>query len=223
MTPAVRILVDFIIDRVHEIPRGVAVLGIVENHVEFGRGTEHVAQAPKREAASVVLFEPDLDTQPVDPRCELIGRQGVDVFRAKEVDEQLIEIHHASVSEMPRNPKMSRTATSGRAHDVHIPRRDHADGGHQMFRILTQPRTSTMTAPWTDGPISFPGEPTQSSRGVEADMRTKPDDGEESWMGKGVLTDRVAPITGGDSGIASGEGSHISGALIAVTGGTPIL
>jgi len=32
-------------------------------------------------------------------------------------------------------------------------------------------------------------------------MRTKPDHGEESYVGKGLLTDRVALITGGDSGI----------------------
>lgn len=32
-------------------------------------------------------------------------------------------------------------------------------------------------------------------------MRTKPDRGEESYTGKGLLMDRVALITGGDSGL----------------------
>ena len=32
-------------------------------------------------------------------------------------------------------------------------------------------------------------------------MRTKPDHGEESYVGKGLLSDRAALITGGDSGI----------------------
>ena len=32
-------------------------------------------------------------------------------------------------------------------------------------------------------------------------MRTKPDHGEESYVGKGLLDGRVALVTGGDSGI----------------------
>lgn len=37
--------------------------------------------------------------------------------------------------------------------------------------------------------------------GIEAEMTPKPDFGEESYKGSGKLTDRVAIITGGDSGI----------------------
>jgi hypothetical protein len=41
----------------------------------------------------------------------------------------------------------------------------------------------------------------QSPPGVTAEMNPKPDHGEESYKGSGKLTDRVAIITGGDSGI----------------------
>ncbi|MGI4733421.1 MAG: SDR family oxidoreductase [Janthinobacterium lividum] len=55
--------------------------------------------------------------------------------------------------------------------------------------------------PRTSQPASFPGEPRQGRTGLVADMLTKPDHGEDSYVGKGLLTDRVALITGGDSGI----------------------
>ena len=55
--------------------------------------------------------------------------------------------------------------------------------------------------PRTSEPTNFPHEPQQSSPGLEADMRTKPDHGEESYVGKGLLKGKVALITGGDSGI----------------------
>jgi NAD(P)-dependent dehydrogenase (short-subunit alcohol dehydrogenase family) len=55
--------------------------------------------------------------------------------------------------------------------------------------------------PRTSQPTSFPGEPQQSGAGLAAAMRIKPDHGEESYVGKGVLKGRVALITGGDSGI----------------------
>ena len=42
---------------------------------------------------------------------------------------------------------------------------------------------------------------TQSAPGHETKMRDKPDHGEESYRGYGRLTDRVALVTGGDSGI----------------------
>lgn len=58
-----------------------------------------------------------------------------------------------------------------------------------------------MTDPRSSQPTSFPDEPTQPSPGLETEMRTKPDHGEESYVGKGVMTDRAALITGGDSGI----------------------
>src|SRR3954470_15772323 len=46
----------------------------------------------------------------------------------------------------------------------------------------------------------FP-EQEQEPPGREAEMRPKADHGEESYVGHGRLTDRVALITGGDSGI----------------------
>ena len=55
--------------------------------------------------------------------------------------------------------------------------------------------------PRTSQPTSFPGEPQQPRPGLTANMRTKPDHGEESYVGKGLLRDKVALITGGDSGI----------------------
>ena len=55
--------------------------------------------------------------------------------------------------------------------------------------------------PRTSQPTSFPDEPQQPRPGLTANMRTKPDHGEESYVGKGLLQDKVALITGGDSGI----------------------
>jgi NAD(P)-dependent dehydrogenase (short-subunit alcohol dehydrogenase family) len=53
----------------------------------------------------------------------------------------------------------------------------------------------------TEGPIL--SEPTlqQAPPGRELDMLPRPDCGEESYRGTGRLTDKVAVITGGDSGI----------------------
>ncbi|SFP60668.1 SDR family oxidoreductase [Sphingomonas rubra] len=58
-----------------------------------------------------------------------------------------------------------------------------------------------MTDPRTSQPTRFPDEPQQPRPGTEAKMRTKPDHGEESYRGKGLLDGRVALVTGGDSGI----------------------
>jgi len=55
--------------------------------------------------------------------------------------------------------------------------------------------------PRTSQPTRFPDEPQQPSPGLTTEMRTKPDHGEDSYVGKGLLKDRVALITGGDSGI----------------------
>ncbi len=55
--------------------------------------------------------------------------------------------------------------------------------------------------PRTSQPTSFPGETPQPSPGLETRMRTKPDHGEDTYVGKGLLEGRVALITGGDSGI----------------------
>lgn len=55
--------------------------------------------------------------------------------------------------------------------------------------------------PRTSQPTSFPNEPQQSRPGLVIDMQTKPDHGETSYVGKGLLEGRIALITGGDSGI----------------------
>ena len=59
----------------------------------------------------------------------------------------------------------------------------------------------TQDDPRTSAPTSFPNEPHQPRPGLETAMRTKPDHGEESYVGKGLLTGMAALITGGDSGI----------------------
>jgi len=55
--------------------------------------------------------------------------------------------------------------------------------------------------PRTSAPTRFPDEPQQPAPGVEAKMRNRPDHGEDSYRGKGLLDGKVALITGGDSGI----------------------
>ena len=58
-----------------------------------------------------------------------------------------------------------------------------------------------MSDPRTSQPTRFPDEPQQPRPGLETAMRTKPDHGEDSYVGKGLLAGRVALVTGGDSGI----------------------
>ena len=55
--------------------------------------------------------------------------------------------------------------------------------------------------PRTSHPTRFPDEPQQPRPGLTTAMRTKPDHGEDGYVGKGLLDHRVALITGGDSGI----------------------
>ena len=55
--------------------------------------------------------------------------------------------------------------------------------------------------PRTSAPTSFPNEPHQARPGLETAMRTKPDHGEDSYVGKGLLAGFGTLITGGDSGI----------------------
>ena len=47
----------------------------------------------------------------------------------------------------------------------------------------------------------YPGDQQQPAPGLTSKMTPKPDHGEDSYIGKGLLTGRVALITGGDSGI----------------------
>ena len=55
--------------------------------------------------------------------------------------------------------------------------------------------------PQISRPTSFPDERQQPRPGLTTEMRTKPDHGEESYVGKDLLKGKVALITGGDSGI----------------------
>ncbi len=59
----------------------------------------------------------------------------------------------------------------------------------------------TPVDPRTVHPQSFPGDQQQPAPGLTSKMTPAPDHGEESYVGKGLLSGRVALITGGDSGI----------------------
>jgi len=65
--------------------------------------------------------------------------------------------------------------------------------------------------PRTSEPTSFPDEPHQRRPGLETEMRTKPDHGEESYVGKALLSGMAALITGGDSGIGRRWRSRMRG------------
>jgi NAD(P)-dependent dehydrogenase (short-subunit alcohol dehydrogenase family) len=65
--------------------------------------------------------------------------------------------------------------------------------GEQETSMSDDPRTEYPRPPIKDDPQAAPG--------LTARMRTKPDHGEESYVGKGLLAGKVALVTGGDSGI----------------------
>src|SRR5689334_8881120 len=62
-------------------------------------------------------------------------------------------------------------------------------------------RTITDTHPKDRGAKPPFQEQRQSTPGSEQEMRTKPDHGEQTYRGLGRLRDKVALITGADSGI----------------------
>jgi NAD(P)-dependent dehydrogenase (short-subunit alcohol dehydrogenase family) len=62
-------------------------------------------------------------------------------------------------------------------------------------------RATKQTDPRTAGPLPpFPAE-TQAPPGIESSMRPRPDYGLDTYEGKGRLKQKIALITGGDSGI----------------------
>ena len=63
------------------------------------------------------------------------------------------------------------------------------------------PQDPTVMDPKTEGPKpAYPQEPIEHP-GLDSEMTPRADHGEDSYRGLGRLTDRVALITGGDSGI----------------------
>jgi len=60
--------------------------------------------------------------------------------------------------------------------------------------MVDDPRTSQPQPP-------YPGRQQQPGTGLTSKMSPAPDHGEQSYVGKGLLTGQVALITGGDSGI----------------------
>jgi NAD(P)-dependent dehydrogenase (short-subunit alcohol dehydrogenase family) len=69
------------------------------------------------------------------------------------------------------------------------------------FSSASSPQTSTPVDPRTEGPRPEYPQPMIEPPGLEGEMRPPADHGEESYRGLGRLEDRVALITGGDSGI----------------------
>ena len=72
---------------------------------------------------------------------------------------------------------------------------------HEIAPPFRNPRPMT-DDPREAGPRPpFPGDQQQERPGLTSKMTPRPDHGEESYVGKGLLTGQAALITGGDSGI----------------------
>src|SRR4051812_7178479 len=65
----------------------------------------------------------------------------------------------------------------------------------------SSPQTHERIDPRKEGPKPEYPQPPVAPPGSEAQMQPQADHGEESYRGLGRLTDKVALITGGDSGI----------------------
>jgi NAD(P)-dependent dehydrogenase (short-subunit alcohol dehydrogenase family) len=70
-----------------------------------------------------------------------------------------------------------------------------------MSQKSSSPQDATVADPRSHGPAPDYPQPTTDPPGLERDMTPRADHGEESYRGLGRLRDRVALITGGDSGI----------------------
>src|SRR5207302_1023001 len=71
-----------------------------------------------------------------------------------------------------------------------------SQGGQQVTRSHSIPQNPLEAGPKPPFP-----EQHQEAPGLETEMVPRPDHGEQSYQGQGKLTDRVALITGGDSGL----------------------
>ena len=70
-----------------------------------------------------------------------------------------------------------------------------------MSQPPRSPQDSALADPRTQGPSPEYPQPPLNPPGLESEMTPRADHGEESYRGLGRLQDRVALITGGDSGI----------------------
>ena len=84
---------DFPIRHVHEIARRLTILFGLERRLEIGRDVQQVHQRPDGEAAAAVLFEAQLQAEPVGARGKLLLIELGELVGAEEADQKLVEIH----------------------------------------------------------------------------------------------------------------------------------